>query len=117
MRKDIQNEDLHLFASNLIENRVSFTHLPNDFPKDNILSLPRSQFCFNASERKKYAESAKVFCACLTRLTTFLVLYNTIFITTISRVFQIYCNSICSLNLHEICHIQVIYGMVWFVFK
>ena len=33
MRKEIQNEYLHLFASNLIENRVSFNHLPNGKPK------------------------------------------------------------------------------------
>ena len=27
MQKDIKNEDLHMFASNLIENRLNFTHL------------------------------------------------------------------------------------------
>lgn len=44
MRKDIQNEDLHLFASNLIENRVNFAHLPNDHPKADIVCFPRHKF-------------------------------------------------------------------------
>lgn len=63
MRKDIQNEDLHLFASNLIENRIDFSHLPNDSPKGDILTFPRSNFILNAMEWKKYAESAKVLVA------------------------------------------------------
>ena len=60
MRKDIQNQDLHLFASNLIENRVNFSHLPNDHPKGDILSFPRHKFSLNVSEWKEYAKSAKV---------------------------------------------------------
>ena len=51
MRKDIQNMDLHLFASNLIENRVNFNNLPNDISniqKSNIVNLPT----LNANEAK-----------------------------------------------------------------
>ena len=60
MRKDIQNEDLHLFASNLIENRVNFAHLPNDHPKADITCFPRHKFSLNVGEWKMYADSAKV---------------------------------------------------------
>ena len=60
MRKDIQNEDLHLFASNLIENRVNFAHLPNDHPKADIVCFPRHKFSLNVGEWKMYADSAKV---------------------------------------------------------
>ena len=52
MRKDIQNEDLHLFASNLIENRVNFSHLPNDHPKGDIVHFPRHKFSLNVSDWK-----------------------------------------------------------------
>ena len=44
MRKDIQNDDLHLFASNLIENRLNFYNLPNDHPKGDINNFPRHKF-------------------------------------------------------------------------
>ena len=59
-RKDIQNDDLHLFASNLIENRVNFSHLPNDRPKGDIVHLPRHKFSLTVSDWKMYAESSKV---------------------------------------------------------
>ena len=60
MRKGIQNEDLHLFASNLIENRVSFNHLPNDKPKGDIKQFPRNNFCLNVNEMRRYADCAKI---------------------------------------------------------
>lgn len=60
MRKDVQNEDLHLFASNLIENRVSFSHLPNVHPKGNIVTFPRQHFSLNVTEWKLYINCAKV---------------------------------------------------------
>ena len=60
MRKDIMNEDLHLFASNLIEKRLTFSHLPNENPKGNIKDLPHSTFSLNVQEWKQYAENAKV---------------------------------------------------------
>lgn len=50
MRKDIQNEDFHLFASNLIENRVNFS----------FVSFLHHTFSLNVSEWKEYAESTKV---------------------------------------------------------
>ena len=52
--------DLHLFASNLIENRVNFNHLPNDTPKGNIANFPRRNFSLSLTEWKMYAETAKV---------------------------------------------------------
>ena len=58
--KEIQNEDLHLFASSLIENRVSFNHLPNDNPKANLKELSRNKFSLNVNELKRYAECAKI---------------------------------------------------------
>ena len=56
MRKEIQNDDLHLFASNLIENRVSFNHLPNDKPKGNLKELSRNTFSLNVNELNELNE-------------------------------------------------------------
>ena len=64
-RKDVRNEDLHLFATNLIENRVNFQHLPNVSPLHDIKALPRSKFLLNVEEWEKYAESAKILVACI----------------------------------------------------
>ena len=60
MRKEVQNEDLHLFASNLIENRINFNHLPNDNPRGDIKDFRRHNFSLNVNEWKTYAECAKV---------------------------------------------------------
>ena len=60
MRKDVQNEDLHLFASNLIENRVNFSHLPNVRPKGDIVNFPRHHFSLNVAEWKVYINCAKI---------------------------------------------------------
>lgn len=60
MRKDVQNEDLHLFASNLIENRLNFLHLPNVHPKGDIVNFPRQHFSLNVNEWKVYINCAKI---------------------------------------------------------
>lgn len=60
MRKGLQNDDLHLFATNLIENRVNFNHLPNDSPLGDIKTFPRHKFSPSVSEIQRYAECAKV---------------------------------------------------------
>ena len=41
MRKEVQNEDLHLFSSNLLENRVNLNHLPNDNLRGSIKDFRR----------------------------------------------------------------------------
>lgn len=60
MRKDVQNEDLHLFASNLIENRVNFSHLLNVHPKGHIVNFPRHHFSLNVNEWKVCINCAKI---------------------------------------------------------
>ena len=60
LRSDRANIDMHLFASNLIENRVSFDHLPNDKPKANIETLPLSTYYLNIKELKNYHATSKI---------------------------------------------------------
>ena len=51
-------KDLHPFATNLIENRLSFNHLPNDFPLGDIKTIARRKFSPSVTELKIYAECA-----------------------------------------------------------
>ena len=60
MRKNVQNEDLNLFASNLIENRVCFKHLPNDTPKGSISKFQVNQAVLNKDEWESYIYSSAV---------------------------------------------------------
>ena len=60
MRKGIANEDLHPFATNFIENRLSFRHLSNDSPLGDIKTLTRDKFSLSVAELKKYAQCAKI---------------------------------------------------------
>ena len=50
MGKGNQNDDLHLFASNLIENRINFAKISNENPKCDITLLPRSKFSLDTTE-------------------------------------------------------------------
>ena len=52
--------DLHLFASNIIKNRVNFFNLPNDTPLRDVKSLPRETFLPNYHELKQYTSTTKV---------------------------------------------------------
>ena len=44
IRSTAQNQDLHLFTSNLYVNRVSFSALENTSPLNDILTCPRNLF-------------------------------------------------------------------------
>lgn len=63
MSKINQNKDLHLFASNLIENRITFNHLPNKEPICDISKLPRSKFSLDVTEWKSYLKTSKILIA------------------------------------------------------
>ena len=63
MRKDHQNQDLHMFSSNLIMNRVNFNHLPNESPLCDLKNLKASTFSLNIHEWKQYVESSKIIIA------------------------------------------------------
>ena len=39
MKKNVQNEDLHMFSSNLIGSRIDFKYLPNDKTKRKVSEL------------------------------------------------------------------------------
>ena len=54
MRKEVQNDELNRFASNLIENRVSFKDLPNDEPKGDISQFKVKQTVLSKDEWSAY---------------------------------------------------------------
>lgn len=60
MRKEIQNDDLYLFVSNLIENRINFNYLFNDSFKGNIKDFLCYNFFLNVFEWKRYVECVKI---------------------------------------------------------
>ena len=60
---NVRNEDLHLFASNLIENRINFNHLPNDNPREDIKDCRRHNFSLNVNEWKTYEKWIAEICS------------------------------------------------------
>ena len=60
MRSDHQNEDYHLFSTNLIENRVDFSHLPNDDPISDIRYTRNSKFTMAVPDWQLYIDTSKV---------------------------------------------------------
>ena len=60
MRALTQNIDLHLFASNLIVNRLDFTHLPNDQPIGKIEDFSLTKALLNENEWQTYGENSQV---------------------------------------------------------
>lgn len=63
MRSDNDNEDLHLFATNFLENRINFTNLPNVTPRADITTVLRSKFTLNQAEWKAYISTTKILIA------------------------------------------------------
>ena len=52
IRKGILNKSMHIFASNIIVNRLSFSHLGNTSPKCPITNIDRKCFYLNSNELK-----------------------------------------------------------------
>ena len=63
MRQEVQNDDLHLFASNLIKNRIDFKDLPNDKPLGKISNLRVSQLVPNKEEWEHFSASCQILIA------------------------------------------------------
>ena len=60
MTKDVQNDDLHMFASNLYVNRLTFLHLQNTTPKRNLSTCPNEVFTMSVADLKVLKENFKV---------------------------------------------------------
>lgn len=60
MTKELQNEDIHMFASNIIVNRLNFTHLQNDRPLRDLATCSRSVFLLSNTDLRRLRENFKV---------------------------------------------------------
>jgi hypothetical protein len=60
LRKLVHNKDLHLMASNLIEDRVNFKELPNDIPLGNMRTLDKDIFSIRPKELKEYIRTSSI---------------------------------------------------------
>ena len=71
--KGISNKSIHLFASNIIVNRLSLSNLDNTSPKCSITHIDRECFFPNSNELKTLKETFKIFVGriCVQFLTKF----------------------------------------------
>ena len=60
IRKGISNKSMQPFASNIIVNRLSFSHLDNTSPKCSITHIDRECFFPNSNELKTLKENFKI---------------------------------------------------------
>ena len=58
--KGISNKSMYLVASNIIVNRISFSHLDNTPPKCPITNIDRECFFSNSNELKILRENFKI---------------------------------------------------------
>ena len=61
MRKGISNKSMYLFASNIIVNRLSFSHLDNIYPKCQTTNIHRECLFPNSNELKTLRKNFKIF--------------------------------------------------------
>ena len=57
---DHQSQDLHLISTNFIQNRLNFSHLDNNKPKEDIRNLSIQTYMLSVSEWKKYRSTTMI---------------------------------------------------------
>ena len=60
MRKGISNKSMYLFASNIIVNRLSFSHLDNIYPKCQTTNIHRECLFPNLNELKTLRKNFQI---------------------------------------------------------